>query len=253
MSRSWSLFYSSLYWTFFVLSSAVFFIIAVIIRVLTTPFDKNLRVLHQFSCFWAALYIWVSPFWWAKIRGKDNVDRKQAYVIVSNHQSMVDILVIYKSFLHFKWVSKKSMFKAPFLGWNMWLNKYVGIERGEATSREKCLAECRDWLALGSSVVFFPAGTRSKRGEVGRFKIGAFRVAVETGMPLLPMVIHGSRDALPKHTIALNRRSRMTLTILPPIPVEKVPADQVADAAEKLAQQCHDLIEAKFNADSVQA
>ncbi len=248
MSRFWSIVFSSLYWTFFVVTSIFLFVGAVVIRVLTTPFDRNLRVLHQYSCFWSTLYIWVSPFWWVKVSGKEHVDRKQAYVMVSNHQSMVDILVIYKSFLHFKWVSKKSMFKAPLLGWNMWLNKYVGIERGDAASREKCLAECRDWLNKGSSVVFFPEGTRSKDGAMAPFKIGAFRAALETGSPILPMVINGSRNALPKHSVVLSRRSRMSLKILPPIPVERIPADQVMAAAEKLAQQCHDVIEAEFHA-----
>lgn len=210
-----------LLWAFFILSSIVFFALAVVIRLVSWPFDPDLRLLHQFSCLWAAVYIWVNPFWSLTRKGLKNLDRKKAYVIVANHQSWADILVVFATFLHFKWVSKKAVFSVPILGWNMRMNGYVPIDRGNDVSREKCLSQCREWLARGSSVLFFPEGTRSLEApKMLPFKIGSFRLAVESGRDVLPLVIKGSKDAIPKHSILLHRRSKMTVEALPPVSVE---------------------------------
>lgn len=211
---------SVLFWTFFVLTSLLFCAIGLLIRIVTFPLDPNRRALQQFSAFWASLYIWVNPLWSIeKISGLEKVDRRKVYVIVANHQSMIDILVLYRSFLHFKWVSKREMFKVPLIGWNMWLNGYVGIKRGDERSRERCLEECRAWIKRGSSILFFPEGTRSKDGSLGPFKPGAFRLAIEMGVPILPIVIRGTREALPKHSLRLETRARMSLEVLPEIPI----------------------------------
>ena len=203
-----------LFWSFFVVSSTILVIGGVVIRFVTLPFDPNLRFLQQYSCFWASLYIWVNPFWSAKIKGLENVDPKKVYVMTSNHQSLADILVVFRSFLHFKWVAKKSLFKLPLLGWNMQLNGYVPIERGDAQSRDKCLTLCRQWLQKGSSVFFFPEGTRSPDGEIKPFKAGAFRLAIENGNDILPLAIRGSRYAIPKKSLRLHGKSKMTLEIV---------------------------------------
>lgn len=210
-----------LLWAWFVLSSAVFFLGAVLLRIVTWPFDPNLRILHQYSCFWATVYIWTNPFWSVTRKGLRNAYPKKAYVIVSNHQSMADIVVVFSTFLHFKWVSKKSLFNAPFIGWNMRLNGYVPIDRGSDESREKCIAKCREWLAKGSSMLFFPEGTRSPDGKkMLPFKIGAFRLAVESGHDVLPLVIKGSVNAIPKHSRLLHRKARMSIEVLPPVSVD---------------------------------
>lgn len=208
------------------------------------PFDPNRRVLQQYSCFWASLYIWFNPYWSVTISGKEHVDPKKSYVMVSNHASMADILVIFASFLHFKWVSKKEMFKAPFLGWNMWLNGYVGIDRGNPNSREQCMKDCRVWLKKGSPVFFFPEGTRSKDGKLKEFKQGAFRLAAETGVDILPMVISGSSQAIPKHSILLNRKSKMHLQILPPVPVSQASFEEVEEKSSELAVHVREHIAA---------
>jgi 1-acyl-sn-glycerol-3-phosphate acyltransferase len=210
-----------LLWAWFILSSVVFFLGAVVIRVVTWPVDPNLKILHQYSCFWAAVYVWTNPFWSLKRSGLRNADRRKAYVIVSNHQSWADILIVFATFLHFKWVSKKSVFNAPLIGWNMRLNGYVPIDRGNDASREKCLSKCREWLAKGSSILFFPEGTRSPEGKkMLPFKIGAFKLAVESGHDVLPIVIRGSVDAIPKHSRLLHRKARMSVEVLPPVSVD---------------------------------
>lgn len=224
-----------LLWLFFVISSLILVVIAVPLRFLLAPLDPNRRVLQQYSCFWASLYLWFNPFWSATIKGREHVDFKKTYVMVSNHQSMADILIVFHTFLHFKWVAKKSLFKFPLLGWNMWLNGYIPIERGEAESREACLVLCRKWLDKGSSVFFFPEGTRSPDGQMKPFKTGAFRLALETGTPILPMAIRGSRDAIPKHSLRLHGQSRMEMEILPPVCVKEFDRNRPEEESKRLA------------------
>lgn len=211
---------NALLWFVFIILAAIFFTGAVVIRVVTWPFDPNLKILHQYSCLWASTYLWLNPFWSLKRSGLQHVDRKQTYVIVANHQSWADIVVLFATFIHFKWVSKKAVFNAPFLGWNMRLNGYIPIDRGNDASREKMIEKCRNWLARGSSILFFPEGTRSPDPKkMLPFKVGAFKLAVESGHDILPIIIKGSANAIPKDSVLLHGRSRMSVEILPPISV----------------------------------
>ncbi len=237
-----------LFWGFFVISSVILVVVAVPIRLVTQPFDPNLRILQQYSCFWGSLYLWFNPFWSLTKKGLGAVDRRKAYVIVSNHQSMADILVLFNTFLHFKWVAKKSLFKFPLLGWNMILNRYVPIERGDPNSRERCLGRCGVWLTLGSSVLFFPEGTRSRDGRLLPFKPGAFRLALETGHDVLPIVIKGSLNAIPKHSILLHRRSRMTLEVLPPVSAQPFQGAGIEEGAARLSAAVRAQMEKRLNA-----
>ncbi len=209
-----------LFWGFFVITSLILVMGGLLLRVVMEPVDPNRRILQQYSCFWASLYLWFNPFWSLQKRGLGNVDPKKTYIIVSNHQSMADILVLFNTFLHFKWVSKKSLFRIPLLGWNMSLNGYIPIERGNEESREKMSRHCRDWIKKGSSILFFPEGTRSRDGTLLPFKKGAFRLALETGCDVLPVVIQGSLHAIPKHSVFLHGKSKMRVEILPPISIE---------------------------------
>lgn len=209
-----------LFWGFFVVTSTLLVMGAVILRVVMEPFDPNRRLLQQYSCFWASLYLWFNPFWSLEKKGLENIDPKKTYVMVSNHQSMADILILFNTFLHFKWVSKKSLFRVPLLGWNMRLNGYIPIERGSGESREKMSQSCRNWIRKGSSILFFPEGTRSEDGALLPFKKGAFRLALETGCDVLPIVISGSLHAIPKHSVFLHGQSKMSLKILPPVSIE---------------------------------
>ncbi len=231
-----------LLWAFFVVTSTVFCAIALVLRIVTALFDPNRRILQQFSCFWASLYLWCNPFWSVgAMEGVDAVDRRKAYVMVANHQSMADILVLFRTFLHFKWVSKKSMFRVPLLGWNMILNGYIPIERGDEASREACMRLARKWLAVGSSVLFFPEGTRSRDGRLQPFKTGAFRLALETGHEILPIVIQGTLHAIPKHSKLLHRKSRMSIRVLAPIASRPFDMGQLDQDAKALARKTEEV------------
>ena len=242
--KAQTIFLNSLFWSFFVVSSSILVVGGLLLLLITLPFDPNRKILQQYSCFWASLYLWGNPFWSARIRGLENVDRRKVYVMVSNHQSMADILVIFRSFLHFKWVAKKSLFKVPLLGWNMFLNGYVPIERGDAESRDRCLQRCHQWLKKGSSIFFFPEGTRSPDGEMKPFKQGAFRLALQSRTDILPIVIRGSRHAIPKHSLLLHGKSKMELEVLPAIPVKEFDSSQLDAESKRLADFTYQRIRA---------
>lgn len=235
------------FWSFFAISSLVLFLGACLIWLFTLPLDPNRRILQKYSCLWSTLYVWLNPYWSVKTSGKQNLEKNKVYIMVSNHKSIVDILVLFKTFLHFKWVSKASMFKAPILGWNMKLNGYIPIERGDSQSREKCMNHCREWLAKGSSVLFFPEGTRSKEGIMRPFKLGAFHLALETGTDILPLVIEGSEDAVPKHSIMLTKKSKMKVRVLPPISIKGYDLNKLPEEVQRLANDVQGKIQEALN------
>ncbi|MEO6026878.1 MAG: 1-acyl-sn-glycerol-3-phosphate acyltransferase, partial [Candidatus Binatia bacterium] len=104
-------------WTLIILTSPLFFLIALLIWLVTGPFDRRLRVLHLYSCAWASFYTYVFPYWFVSVRNRERLRNDQAYVVVSNHQSLLDILVLFRLYRHFKWVSKAEIFRLPFIGW----------------------------------------------------------------------------------------------------------------------------------------
>lgn len=213
---------SAIFWLWVVLSSIPLFIIAVVVWAVTAPFDKRRRALHQFTCFWASLYTWTNPAWRVSITGRENIDPKQTYVMVANHLSLLDILVLFRLFKDFKWVSKAEIFKVPAVGWNMRLNRYIPLKRGDRASIREMMTACDATIRGSSSIMMFPEGTRSKTGELREFKTGAFDLARSTGTPIIPMVIHGTHDALPKHGFVLQGRYAISVTVLPEVPVEVV-------------------------------
>lgn len=198
-------------------SSIFYFTGALILRITTQLFDPKLRILHLYTCFWASSYIWLMKCWRYKVRGKHNVDRSRTYVVVSNHQSQLDILVAFTCFFHFKWVSKIEVFSLPLIGWNMRLNKYIKLRRGDKKSIAEMMVEAEKTLKTGSSVFIFPEGTRSETGVLRPFKPGAFILAKKLKLPLLPIAINGTIHALPKYSINYHGVHHMTMDILKPI------------------------------------
>ena len=216
----------------FVSTSLVMFPLAAALRVLTGLFDKRLIALNVLTSFWASIYIWLNPIWSITINGRKNVDTKKAYVMVCNHQSYLDIPVIFRSFLNFKWVAKASLFKVPIVGWNMWLNRSIKIERSSTKSQRRMLNKCGEHIRNGSSVMIFPEGTRARNGKLRTFREGAFLIALQEKTDILPMVIDGSYKALPEKGLIPKNSQKVCLNILSPIPYETFNNMNVRDLAE---------------------
>jgi len=198
--------------------SGVMFSVALLIWLITLPFDPRRVVLHRFTCFWSDVVLLVNPVWWTKIYGKEKLDRKTTYVMVSNHTSGADILVIFRLYAHFKWVAKKSLFFFPFIGWNLVLCRYILLERGRKGSVRKMMDRAVKNIRDRNSVMIFPEGTRSKDGKLQAFKSGAFQIALETGVPILPIVIKGTHAAIQKGGFLIHSNKHITATILDPLP-----------------------------------
>ncbi len=215
--------YSVAYWAFFWLSCVVLFLPALAIWILTAPFDRRRVVLQWYTCLWSSMYTWINPLWPLRVRGRDKIDRSRTYVMVANHQSQVDIAVIFRLRTHFKFVSKAENFRVPFIGWNMRMNGYIPVWRGKRDSVVEMMRRCREALAGRSSLILFPEGTRGVAGEPGQFKTGAFELAVETGSAVLPIAIDGTGRALPRRSFFLRGRFPLSLTVLDPIEPDEAP------------------------------
>jgi 1-acyl-sn-glycerol-3-phosphate acyltransferase len=210
-------FLSILFWSFFAISCVALFLVALLIFVATLPFDRNRFLLHLFSCFWAQLYFYVNPLWKLEIEGRERLPWRGAAVLVSNHQSLGDILVLFGLYRPFKWVSKRSVFSVPFLGWNMKLNGYIGLVRGDRASITRMMIECENWLDRGVPILMFPEGTRSPDGELKAFKEGAFKLAITKQCPIYPIVVSGTAYTLPKHGVVLAETANCRVRVLPPV------------------------------------
>ena len=183
---------------------------------------KSNHIMHFWARLWGKLLIWTSPVWTLKTDGLENYDRKKTFVVVVNHQSMMDIFVLLAGLkLNFKFLSKKEVFSIPLIGWHMKHTGYIRLDRGSAESARAAMASAREWLKKGESIVFFPEGTRSDDGQMLPFKAGAFRLAQELEVPVLPVVIDGTGDALPKNSWRLLKLCKFRLSAGKPVLIPK--------------------------------
>lgn len=229
---------STIFWIFLTLSSIALFPVAVVIWLVTVLFDRRLVILHRFTCFWASLYTWLNPVWRVHVEGREKIDPHTAYVMVANHQSLLDILVLFRLFVHFKWVSKIENFRVPCIGWNMSLNRYIKLRRGDKQSIEQMMVACEQTLAEGNSIMMFPEGTRSVDGRLKAFKHGAFTLAQRVRVPILPIIVEGTANALPKRGFVLQGRHAIRIRVLDAIPY----AQFASLSVEALTEQVRTLI-----------
>jgi 1-acyl-sn-glycerol-3-phosphate acyltransferase len=220
---------SIIFYIYVIIELTFFFILSVLALIVCFPFDKPRRVVHELSraicmCFW-----YVPLTWKRRIKGLENVDKSKSYVIVINHNSMADIISLYFVPLNFRWVSKREVFRIPYIGQLLSIHGDIAIDRSKgADSMRKVTEQGKMWIGRGVSIAMFPEGTRSKSGEMGRFKQGAFALAKEAGVEILPVVMHGTRDVLKKNFM-VNWRNRLSVSVLPPISVDKVQTMQTAE------------------------
>ena len=230
--------FSAAFWAFVALTLPVFFAGALAVFLATAAFDRRRVALHLYSCFWACFYLYVNPLWRSRVEGRQKLPWRGAAVLVANHLSIIDILVLFGLYRPFKWVSKSEVFRVPFLGWNMRLNDYVPVTRGERQSVLRMMEHCRLHLARGSPVLIFPEGTRSKTGALQDFKDGAFRLSFDTGAKVIPIAVSGTSDSLPKHGLVLRQSMSARVQVLEPLDPRRF------DSADALRDAAHDAIAA---------
>jgi 1-acyl-sn-glycerol-3-phosphate acyltransferase len=200
---------------FLAINTLFFGVIAVVVSALI-----NQRIGSYFGgVIWSRLNAFFTPMI-VYVKGRENIQKGVSYVIISNHQSYYDIFLIYGWLgIDIKWVMKKELAKIPGIGFGSRKVGHIFLDRSNSRLALESLNDAKKKLVNGTSVVIFPEGTRSKTGEPGQFKKGAFRLALDLQLPILPVTINGTKDILPADSINL-MPGRASLTIHPPIEIE---------------------------------
>lgn len=165
---------------------------------------------------WAKLFC-IMTFVKVKVEGRENISKNESYVFVANHQGAYDIFSIYGYINHqFRWMMKKSLEKIPLVGYSCRVSGQIYVDNSTAAATHQTMAKAEEQLRNGMSVVVFPEGSRTFTGEVGRFKRGAYVLALEFGLPVVPITIDGAFKVLPR-TAFFPNWGTITLIIHKPI------------------------------------
>ena len=220
---------TTLYYLVCLVAATVLFVASFIALVVCYPFDKKRVVVHTLSKWITDVVFGLPIFMKREVIGLENIDPRKAYVMVLNHNSMVDILSIYNLPLIFKWVSKKEVYRIPIVGQLLFAHGDIVINRASAKEAMQLVhTRGMEWLKKGACVSIFPEGTRSKDGEIHNFKAGAFILAKDAGVPILPIVLDGT-NTMVRNGWLMNWRNKITIRILPPVSAEDVVNRDIKD------------------------
>ena len=224
--------------------SLLFWVTCVVLVILWTPLIAIYRLatfrsdpdryrvgylFHRIAVVAAGL----NPFWDFRVIDDVHPDPRKPYVFVANHQSNADPFLVAMVPWEMKWLSKKSIFDIPLLGWMMRVAGDVEVDRGNKESARRALAQMRECLDRKLSVLIFPQGTRSGDGSIGEFREGAFRLAIDAGVDVVPLVVDGTAESLPKGSIAFQKTSA-TVTVLPPVSTKGLTVGDAPALAERV-------------------
>ena len=220
----------------------VMLLLSVVAFVLTVPFDKQRKVVHELSRALVYMFVMLPPLWRRRVEGLEHIEKDKPYVIVINHQSMVDIMMLYLVPMIFRWVSKREAYRIPFIGRFLLLHGDITIDRKQGSkAMRKVMEKGQMWLGRGVSVSMFPEGTRSKDGEIHRFKAGAFALAKEAGVGILPVVMDGSTTMF-KPSMMVNWRNEFVIRVLPPVTAEEVAQTDQNELMEQVRERMVDAL-----------
>lgn len=225
-------------WIYGILFIVLMFPFTCLFWLVTLPFDSNRRLVHRWLLFQGIFLVRTCPLWSTEIEGREKILKEEAYVMISNHQSIIDILLVNVLGNSFRWVSKTENYRVPILGTSMILARYIEIERGNKESVIRMMEQAKETLATGISVMMFPEGTRSRGDDPGPFKTGAFQLAIETGRPILPIVLDGTGKVLPKKGLRFSSGHRLRLMVLDPV----YPVDFGSSDPEVVAVKFYQLL-----------
>lgn len=213
-----------------------------IIWLLVLPFDRERYITHWLLVYQGFILWHLIPIWRTKIEGREKAINGTTYVIISNHQSILDILLINCLRYKYKWISKIENVKLPFLGWYLKMADYITVDRGNEESKAEMLEKAYRCLKRGNSIMMFPEGTRSADKEIGYFKRGAFQLAIQADVPILPVLIDGTGGILPKHGLIFGSGYHIHLRVLDPV----LPASFGTDNPDELATKLSSLLSSKL-------
>ena len=195
----------------------ILFPLTLVIWLIVLPFDRKRFVTHWVLVYQAIIMSAIIPVWKIRIEGREKALRGSTYVIIANHQSLLDILLINCLRYRFRWISKIENEGVPILGWYLRMAGYITVDRGNDESKAEMLGRSYKCLRHGISIMIFPEGTRSADGEIGFYKRGAFQLAIEAGVPILPVLIDGTAGILPRHGLKLGSGYHVNIKVLDPV------------------------------------
>ena len=183
-----------------VLATLFFCILVIIVSLL----DNRGELPHKFARLWARSVLFASRVN-VTVKNNSKIDPAEPYIYMCNHQSNFDIPVLLAYLpVQFKWLAKAELFRIPVFGYAMKRAGYISIDRSNLTSAILSFKRAARIISRGVSVIIFPEGTRSLDGEIGPFKKGGFILAVESGVPIVPVIIHGTWPIMPKNRLFIN-------------------------------------------------
>jgi 1-acyl-sn-glycerol-3-phosphate acyltransferase len=219
MSALWITLCSIWTWIVLVTLCLVWLPLMAIVRLVTWPFDPGR---YHTGLLFRKIGVYMAranPLWDFRSTGTLITDPRRPYIVVSNHESFADIMLVSHLPWDMKWLGKVELFRIPIMGWLLSLAGDIPVLRGDRRSAIEAMRSCRDMLVnKHMSVMIFPEGTRSTTAELLPFKDGAFRLAIDTQVRILPLALYGTRTALPKHGWRFGRATAV-VKVLDPIDV----------------------------------
>lgn len=208
--------FSIFIWLYWTICIVLFCIAVTVLFLLTFPFDRFHTIPNRLIGWLARMMFKINPGWTFDIRRADSQKVDRPTIVVANHQSFLDMPLLYLLPWKMKWVAKKSLFRIPILGWIIYMTGHIGIDRQSRQSVKK-LDKLVEPIQAGIPGMIFPEGTRSSGRELGRFKNGAFVLAEQYNFSILPVVLDGGSSAMPVGSWKLNPRQKFTVSVLEPI------------------------------------
>lgn len=176
----------------------------------------------------------INPNWQITISGRTEVNDRAPYVVVCNHLSQADIPLISNLPWEMKWVAKKELFDTPVVGWMMKLAGDISVDRRAPDRKEMTFEQARYYLENRCSVMFFPEGTRSRSGKLNAFTRGAFELAIREQKPVLPLVIDGTQNTLPKRSWKFGIAKHIKLKVLDPVSTDGLQRNDTRSLTEEV-------------------
>jgi 1-acyl-sn-glycerol-3-phosphate acyltransferase len=204
-------------------------------------FDSGGRWQHGCARVWSWLILKTSRIQ-LDIQGLEHVNATRPVIFCSNHPSAMDIPILFASLpVQFRFAAKRSLFHLPFLGWHLRRSGHIPVDRGHPRKALKSLDQAAEKIRAGTSVVLFPEGHRSRDGSMGEFKAGSFYLAIQAGVPLIPITLNGSRAVLKPDTLHV-KPGKVEVIIHPPIATAGLTLHEV----EKLSNSVRQIILSRF-------
>lgn len=213
-------------------------ILVALSTIVLSPLLPNSQLSYHPARVWAKLFCAMN-FVRVRFDGLESLDPQKSYVFALNHQSIFDVFVVYGWFPHiFKWMMKAELRKIPFVGKACEAAGHIFIDRSSPIAAKRSLQKAESMLKDGVSLVVFPEGTRTRTGKMGVFKRGAFRIATDLVLPIVPVTLNGSFERMHRGTLHIHPGT-IHVTIHEPIDV----AAFLPDNTSELIQTTFDIIQ----------